>query len=279
MGCDGGTIPKRDELVKTKKKPEQKDKNAENHCKWRLCASSQEELCSPIVACELGRLFNKESVLEILLDKAKAPECGKHLRSLKDVKELVLTTNPSFRKHANMGDGYDDVQSAQFICPVLGIEMNGKFKFCFIWTCGCVMSERTLKEIKSTNCHKCQKPFKNEDVVMINPSEEELVNMIDNMEKRRSAAKSKTKAVKREAGETEKRSGKGKKLMVGPNNSTSIAHKLIKLEDPAMAKTKASYSVASDPNASDVFKSLFTTHDKAVNQTKGHWVTYNPFYN
>lgn len=23
MGCDGGTIPKRDELVKTKKKPEQ----------------------------------------------------------------------------------------------------------------------------------------------------------------------------------------------------------------------------------------------------------------
>lgn len=115
--------------------------------------------------------------------------------------------------------------------------------------------------------------------MVINPSEEELVTMIDNMEKRRSAAKSKTKAVKREAGEIEKRSGKGKKLMAGPNNSTSIAHKLLKLEDPAMAKTKASYSVASDPNASDVFKSLFTTHDKAVNQTKGHWVTYNPFYN
>lgn len=25
MGCDGGTIPKRDELVRTKKKPEQVD--------------------------------------------------------------------------------------------------------------------------------------------------------------------------------------------------------------------------------------------------------------
>lgn len=119
-----------------------------------MCASSQEELRSPIVACELGRLFNKESVLEILLDKAKAPECGKHLRSLKDVKELVLTPNPSFKKHPNMGDGYDDLQSAQYICPVLGVEMNGKFKFCFIWTCGCVMSERSLKEIKSTTCHK-----------------------------------------------------------------------------------------------------------------------------
>ncbi|KAI9560702.1 hypothetical protein GHT06_011652 [Daphnia sinensis] len=279
MGCDGGTIPKRDELVKTRKKPEQKDKDAENHCKWRLCASSQEELRSPIVACELGRMFNKESVLEILLDKAKAPECGKHLRSLKDVKELVLTINPAFKKHANMGDGYDDIQSAEYICPVLGIEMNGKFKFCFIWTCGCVMSERSLKEIKTTSCHKCQKPFANEDVIVINPSKEELVTMTSNMEARRLAAKAKNKGVKRDAGVLEKKTEKGKKLKSVQNNSTNIAQKLMKLEDPSMAKTKASYSVAKDPEASDVYKSLFTTHAKAVNQTKGHWVTYNPFYN
>ena len=32
MGCDGGTIPRRDELVKVKKKPEQKDKDAELAC-------------------------------------------------------------------------------------------------------------------------------------------------------------------------------------------------------------------------------------------------------
>jgi hypothetical protein len=30
MGCDGGTIPKRDELVRTKKKPEQVLKLTEN---------------------------------------------------------------------------------------------------------------------------------------------------------------------------------------------------------------------------------------------------------
>lgn len=106
------------------------------------------------MACELGRLFNKQSVLEILLDKAKAPDCGKHLRNLKDVKELVLTPNPTFKKNANKGDAYDDLQAAEYICPVLGIEMNGKFKFCFIWTCGCVLSERSIKEIKTTACHK-----------------------------------------------------------------------------------------------------------------------------
>jgi Rtf2 RING-finger len=126
------------------------------HCKWRLCAASQEELRSPVVACELGRLFNKESILEMLLDKSKAPECAEHIRNLKDVKELVLTANAAFKKNANKGDGaYDDSkQMAQYVCPVLGVEMNGKFRFCFIWTCGCVMSERALKEIKTTVCHK-----------------------------------------------------------------------------------------------------------------------------
>lgn len=32
MGCDGGTIPKRDELVRTKKKPEQVLKTYSNWC-------------------------------------------------------------------------------------------------------------------------------------------------------------------------------------------------------------------------------------------------------
>ena len=114
---------------------------------------------------------------------------------------------------------------------------------------------------------------------MINPSEEELITLKENMESRRSAAKAKNKGMKREASGIEKKTDKGKKLKTGQGNSSNIAQKLIKLEDPEMAKTKASYSVSKDPNASDVYKSLFTTHDKAVNQTKGHWVTYNPFYN
>lgn len=98
------------------------------------------------------------------------------------------------------------------------------------------------------------------------------------METRRSAAKAKNKGQKRDAPDVDKKE-KGKKLKSGHVNSSNIAQKLIKLEDPVMAKTKANYSVSKDPNASEVYKSLFTTHEKAVNQTKGHWVTYNPFYN
>lgn len=41
---------------------------------------------------------------------------------------------------------------------------------------------------------------------------------------------------------------------------------------------KKSKSIQDDPNASEVFKSLFTSSSKAKNQTKAHWVTYNPQY-
>lgn len=44
-------------------------------------------------------------------------------------------------------------------------------------------------------------------------------------------------------------------------------------------KMKSNYSVAKDPQASDVYKSLFTTHKSEKEQNRAHWVTYNPFYN
>lgn len=49
--------------------------------------------------------------------------------------------------------------------------------------------------------------------------------------------------------------------------------------DPAYKKAKSDYSIAKDPKASEVFKSIFTTHKSAAKQDRAHWVTYNPFYN
>lgn len=49
---------------------------------------------------------------------------------------------------------------------------------------------------------------------------------------------------------------------------------------PSSSSSKLSkYSVSKDPNASEAYKSLFTSHQSAQNQQKAHWVTYNPFYN
>ena len=55
MGGDGGSIPGRQDLVKTKKKKEQASREDENAAKWKHCALSQVLLRKPIVACELGR--------------------------------------------------------------------------------------------------------------------------------------------------------------------------------------------------------------------------------
>lgn len=181
MGCDGGTIPRRDELVRTAKRPEQvnsedgqngmelgflvnmlitlvlrkclqKDKEAEMAFRWRHCAMTQAKLQEPIVMCGLGRLYSKQSVIENLLDKEKMPETAKHIKSLKDIKDLKLTSNPAYNKDADKFEGAVDVRNAPYICKLIGLEMAGKFRFVALWSCGCVFSERAFKELKSSAC-------------------------------------------------------------------------------------------------------------------------------
>ncbi|NXR69484.1 RTF2 protein, partial [Rhadina sibilatrix] len=142
MGCDGGTIPKRHELVKGPRKVEKVR---------RGLLSSLEFFCC--------RLYNKDAIIEYLLDKSpdKTPmESASHIKSIKNVTELQLVDNPAWAgdKESIKGDKYDDLQAARFICPVVGLEMNGRHRFCFLRSCGCVFSERALKEIKAEVCHK-----------------------------------------------------------------------------------------------------------------------------
>ncbi|XP_040315611.1 replication termination factor 2 isoform X4 [Herpailurus yagouaroundi] len=170
MGCDGGTIPKRHELVKGPKKVEKVDKDAELVAQWNYCTLSQEILRRPIVACELGRLYNKDAVIEFLLDKSSEKALGKatsHIKSIKNVTELRLSDNPAWEgdKGNTKGDKHDDLQRARFICPVVGLEMNGRHRFCFLRCCGCVFSERALKEIKAEVCHTAIFQVDGKDVV------------------------------------------------------------------------------------------------------------------
>ncbi|XP_015585180.1 protein RTF2 homolog [Cephus cinctus] len=283
MGCDGGTIPRRDELVRIKKKPEQKDKDAELAFRWKHCSIKQLPLQSPVVACGLGRLYSKESVLEGLLDRTTLPETATHIKNLKDVKDLNLTPNPAYDgTKAEKGDGYVDSGKSPYICPVIGLEMNGKYKFCFLWTCGCVMSERALKEVKTTVCHKCQKLFTQTDVIIMNAEGDDLTLMEKNIVLRKAEKKSRKKQataeeqVKDVATEVPEKKKIKKEEKAGPSKSVN---KRIEAQDPAYKKAKEDYSVAKDPKASEVFKSLFTSHKSASEQTRAHWITYNPFYN
>ncbi|XP_045504371.1 replication termination factor 2 [Colias croceus] len=319
MGCDGGTIPRRDELVRLKKKPEQKDKDAERSFKWRNCALSQQPLQEPVVACGLGRLYSKSSVLEALLDKESKPESINHIKNLKDIKDLKLTKNPAYKKTEHT-DGAVGEGSAPYICPISGLEMTGKFRFIFLWSCGCVLAERALKEVRQNLCHMCQQPFTENDVVVLNGTDEDLEKLKEKMAIRvasRKTKKSKADKVEIKTEPAEASSSKTKepepcssevksedckpgssqvkketetiplslpkfnpnKQARGHFGSSKRAFANGLQEDPSYKKAKKDYSIAKDPQTSEVYKSLFTSHKSDQEQKRAHWVTYNPFYN
>lgn len=298
MGCDGGTIPRRDEMVRMKKKPEKVDKEFELNAKWFHCAISQEELRPPIVSCELGNLYNKESVLEYLLDKSSASsDIAKHIRSLKDVKELRLAPNPAFESK-DKEQGSSDSQLSRYICPVVGIEMNGRHKFCYLWKCGCVFSERALKEIPSKVCHNCGSLFADEDIIVLNSCEDELGTMKTRMEERRQKAKLEKKLKRSKVAATS--NGETSGNMSNDSNGTSSSEKppkkakldtsncanklsgktngassTVNVKVPELSKYK---TVAEDPSASKVFKSLFTSGNKdRPKHLKSNWVTFRSY--
>ncbi|XP_078411627.1 replication termination factor 2 [Cetorhinus maximus] len=311
MGCDGGTIPKRHELVKGPKKVEQVDKNAALAARWNYCAISQRPLRKPIVACELGRLYNKDAVIEYLLDTSPEKciiETAKHIKSLKDVKELNLTDNPAWKgdKANTKGDKFEDLQRAVFICPVVGLEMNGRQKFCYLRVCGCVFSERAMKEIKTEVCHKCGESFKEDDVIVLNGSKEEIADLQRKMEERKLKAKLLKKAKKSKATQAAAKSAlteaipgpsteKPKenkatidKMLNGYSSTTSTANAQSsssststasgKTGKPASGITKRSLTETGEK--SEVYKSIFTSHSSAkrAREEKPNWITHTAYY-
>lgn len=319
MGCDGGTIPKRDELVKLKKKPEKNAKEVENSAKWNYCHLSQQILRMPIVADLLGFLYNKDILIEFLLERSKYEAGPAYVKSLKDVKELNLTTNPGFVNSSDKksnDQSFLDLNQSRWICPITGLEMNGIYRFFYIFSCGCVISERAMKTMQSSDlvCLKCEKSYTENDLIVLNPNEEDLKLNEDKYNARKEAIKAKKnqksieKTIKIEKTFTPENTNilsvEEKTLAVTKNNETKKIDAIkfetnvcvattsnasaskrsasTSIESSKKAKTTSSSSnsstIQNDPNASKVYKSIFTTCDKAKNQQKAHWVTFNPQY-
>ncbi|XP_044519771.1 replication termination factor 2 [Gracilinanus agilis] len=304
MGCDGGTIPKRHELVKGPKKVEKVDKNAELVAQWNYCTLSQEILRRPIVACELGRLYNKDAVIEFLLDKSNEKALGQaasHIKSIKNVTELKLSDNPAWSgdKGNTKGDKYDDLQRARFICPVVGLEMNGRHRFCFLRCCGCVFSERALKEIKAEVCHTCGVPFQEDDVIVLNGNKEDVDVLKKRLEDRRLKMKLEKKSKKSKAVEsaskpdvTEESPGPSK-VKGGKYEETSLnsrEKKLSSTQKSAGTNGSSSGKISksssgttkrsiADSEESEAYKSIFTTHSSAKRskEESSNWVTHTSY--
>ncbi|CDS81932.1 related to Protein C20orf43 [Sporisorium scitamineum] len=225
MGNDGGSIAKRDELVRTKASFEKVDPELLRQSLWTVCALSRRPLEAPIVSDPLGRLYNKDSTVQHLLQRSqndssssKTADPIPHIRGLRDITELNLTPNtlyrpPSPTTSSNQHSVYP------FMCPLSSKQMDGKQRFVYIASCGCAMSATGLRTTVAASeaskdrpddkpCPVCGKPFNaaglakgkqpevGGSVVTINPSEAEEAEMREAMEKARAeqAARKKAKA-------------------------------------------------------------------------------------
>lgn len=81
MGNDGGSIARRDELVKVKVSTLNSKSRAKSTQKqrWTTCTLSKEPLREPVVADALGRMYNKEAVAEWLIERAMKKAQGKEV--------------------------------------------------------------------------------------------------------------------------------------------------------------------------------------------------------
>eukprot|EP01027_Heterolobosea_sp_BB2_P020702 GEZU01029573.1.p1 GENE.GEZU01029573.1~~GEZU01029573.1.p1 ORF type:complete len:357 (-),score=121.60 GEZU01029573.1:12-1082(-) len=209
MGCDGGVVVNaRAFIVKEKKAPPKTDHNMLYQVYWTLCRLTKEQLKEPIVACDLGMLYNKEAVINALLEKKlgkKMPDEIAHIRSLKDVYDVKFTSNPDFSKKS-------DTDKAPYICPITLHEIKGQYKFVLVKTCGHVVSDRAVKEMSSSKsaagtqqqqkqCLVCSAAYTDEKVIILDPSlstEESIRERRDALlAKREQEAKAKKEAKKK----------------------------------------------------------------------------------
>jgi len=288
MGNDGGSIPDRRDLVRNKPKAEQADKANQTRARWFFCALSKRPLQEPIVSCELGKLYNKDAVIEFLLDRSAFGDgeeiCG-HIRSLKDVKTLSLTPNPTPKS----GSPDSGVDRGLFVCPLNLKEMTGVVPFVYLNTCGCVFSQAGLKAVSTGTptsekgkdkdqdqdkedkdrveeggaqldvCPQCARKFDRlEDVRVLNPGPEEEERMRGTMERRRASAPVKSKKRKGVEGAEGVPPGKKKKGGSGtaspaPSGANRAVTSSLAMEE---AKRKAQMS--------DAVKSLYRPKDGKV---------------
>lgn len=172
MGCDGGSIPKRAELVRTKTKEAALEKSVKTDL-WRYCCLSKEPLVPPVVTCPLGKLYSREAVLEMMLARSSGTlshDPIPHIKSTKHLHNLRLTPNPAYQPRGPLEVRQAaDEGTAPFICPVTGREMNGNFAFVYLKGCGCVISEQALSSVPVKSCLKCGRSREIDDVAILKP--------------------------------------------------------------------------------------------------------------
>ncbi|QSL64639.1 hypothetical protein MERGE_001941 [Pneumocystis wakefieldiae] len=166
MGNDGGSIPKRDDLIKDTKKLENSETNqAAQLLPWVCCSFSKLPLSEPINTSYLLRRRNLSIEYGI-----------SHITTLKDVKELKLKPNPAYKANStsNKKVFHGESQVGRWVCSVTNREINGHAKFVYLVRCGHVFNDQVLINVKSNECLECGIEFTEDDIIPLNPKQDDL---------------------------------------------------------------------------------------------------------
>ena len=174
MGNDGGILTKGRKHVKTVKVGGGGPKSSSvggRGARLTTCALTAEPLAPPIVADELGHLFNKDALIAYLLDRSRSIPAFSHVRRLKDVVEVRVTpisagAGAGAGSSASSASASSDSHVALFMCPLTQEAANGAAPFVVARGCGCMLSERAARELlrdggggASAACPACAAPL------------------------------------------------------------------------------------------------------------------------
>ncbi|KAF4446896.1 hypothetical protein F53441_9527 [Fusarium austroafricanum] len=177
MGNDGGSIPKRRELVKNAARaPTTSELKATTlealaHA-WEHCALSGDPLdVDTLVSDWRGRLYNYEAILKGLMPSDEPVDitpASLGIKSLRDVAKLKVSKN---------GD--------KWVCPISMKELGPAVKSVYLVPCGHVFADVAMKEIQEKTCPECSAGFSEDNIITVvansNKDIERLEKRIENL--------------------------------------------------------------------------------------------------
>jgi hypothetical protein len=158
MGNDGGSIPKRRELVKEAARAlttaELKEsQNEAQEYGWTTDPLTRKPLARPVVSDAAGVLYNKDAVIEFLLKEGDKGELGKRIGGLKDVVEVKFEVAQEEDEERKEGG-----RKEKWICPITNRELGPGAKGCYIVPCGHAFAGSVVREVKGSACLQVRTP-------------------------------------------------------------------------------------------------------------------------
>lgn len=181
MGNDGGSIPKRRELVKEAAKDPsttqaKEAQNEQQEYRWSNCALSNQPLRPPVVSDWAGNLYNKDAVLESLIANSSGGDIkSDNEATRRPIGSLRDTVEVKFQVEEEEGgeNGQQQQRTSpvpKWVCPITNKTLGPGVKAVYIVPCGHAFAESAVKEIAAETCLQCNEPYTAANIIPILPT-------------------------------------------------------------------------------------------------------------